>query len=200
MGFLKKRASRFRSLKNKIDELKLRASACSSGGGGGPTRTSTGGPTTTVTGYPPPLGSGGNEYQVYQDVGTEQTQLNELEKSLTKERLDELESKARLQNAELAKAFSTKSSKSLYQTEQISSLNWSVYYLIWTYAVIAVIFLGFLFAGPKSKKISIYIKILATILLLLYPYYITTLQDWIYDFSRFGSNILYGNVYLQSEY
>ena len=194
-----KKRSIFRSIQNTIDKLKLKASACS-GENDVPTNTDTGTVDTTLGTVDTTPGSDYNPYLVYQNVGTEQTQMNALEKSLTTERLNELESKARLQNAELAKAFSTKSSKSLYQTEQISSLNWYVYYLIWTYAVIAVVFLGFLFAGPKSKKISIYIKILATILLLLYPYYITTLQDWIYDFSRFGSNILYGNVYLQSEY
>lgn len=127
-------------------------------------------------------------------------QLFYLEKKLTTERLDEMENKSKAQNNELVKSFSTKSSKSLYQTEQISSLNWYVYYLIWLYAAVAVVFLGFLFAGPKTKKLSIYIKLIITLLLILYPYYITALEDFLYEIVTFGSNILYGNVYLHPEY
>ena len=128
------------------------------------------------------------------------TQLLDLEKDLTTELLDEMENKSKAQNNELVKSFSTKSSKSLYQTEQISSLNWYVYYLIWLYAAVAVVFLGFLFAGPKTKKLSIYIKLIITLLLILYPYYITALEDFLYEIVTFGSNILYGNVYLHPEY
>ena len=169
-------------------------------GGGSPGGGSTGGGTGGGSQTNNPLGHGDNPYKITQDTDFAQTQLLELEKDLTKERLDEIENKSRAQNVELAKAFSTKSSKSLYQTEQISSLNWYVYYLIWIYAILAVVFLGYLFAGPKSKQISIYVKLLITLLLILYPYYITTIEDFLYEFVMFGSNILYGNVYLHPEY
>lgn len=127
-------------------------------------------------------------------------ELGKSEKDLTGERLNDMERKSQSQNVELAKAFSTKSSISLYQTEQISSLNWYLYYLIWIYAILVVVFLGFLFAGPKSKETSIYIKLLITLLLILYPYYITNIEEFLYEFVKFGSNILYGNVYLHPEY
>jgi uncharacterized spore protein YtfJ len=145
---------------------------------------------------------GGTSSAPYQQVvnTTCSPELLDLEKTLTTERLDEMENKSKAQNNELVKSFSTKSSKSLYQTEQISSLNWYVYYLIWLYAVVAVVFLGFLFAGPKTKKLSIYIKLIITLLLILYPYYITPLEDFLYEIVTFGSNILYGNVYLHPEY
>ena len=170
----------------------------SGGGGGGPVGS---GVSSVIPGQRVPLlGESEDPYKITQDTNFAQTQLLDLEKELTKERLDEIENKSRAQNVELAKAFSTKSSKSLYQTEQISSLNWYVYYLIWTYAVVAVVFLGYLFAGPKSKQISIYVKLLITLLLILYPYYITTIEDFLYQFVMFGSNILYGNVYLHPEY
>lgn len=192
----------FTNYKSQIKELQMKAASCSSGSGSGSGGSGGGSSSTVYTpGKPGPfLGDPERPYVVNQDIPFEQAIFKDFEKDLTKERLDEMEMKSKAQNMELAKAFSTKSSKSLYQTEQISSLNWWVYYLIWIYAAVAVVFLGFLFAGPKSKKISIYIKIVVTILLLLYPYYITVVEDLLYDFGRFGSNILYGNVYLQSEY
>lgn len=183
-----------RRVKSQVQNCGTSGSSTGGGGGGG------GAPSVTPGQRDPLLGESKNPYQITQDTDFAQTQLLDLEKELTKERLDEIENKSRAQNVELAKAFSTKSSKSLYQTEQISSLNWYVYYLIWTYAVVAVVFLGYLFAGPKSKQISIYVKLLITLLLILYPYYITTIEDFLYQFVMFGSNILYGNVYLHPEY
>lgn len=180
--------------------VKINCSSNNVGGTGGTGSDSPGGGTGGGSQTSYPLGHVKNKYEITQDTNFAQSKLLDLEKELTKERLDEMENKSRAQNVELAKAFSTKSSKSLYQTEQISSLNWYVYYLIWIYAILAVVFLGYLFAGPKSKQISIYIKLLITLLLILYPYYITTIEDFLYEFVIFGSNILYGNVYLHPEY
>lgn len=114
--------------------------------------------------------------------------------------MNTLEAKAEVQNKELARAFSTHSSKSMYQTEQIASLNWYVYYLLWLYAVVAVIFLVVLFGGPNANKTSIYIKGIVTVLLLLYPFYVTTVENFLYAFYQFGLHIIYGDVYIRSSY
>lgn len=114
--------------------------------------------------------------------------------------MNTLEAKAEAQNKELARAFSTHSSKSMYQTEQIASLNWYVYYLLWLYAVVAVIFLVVLFGGPNANKTSIYIKGIVTVLLLLYPFYVTTVENFLYAFYQFGLHIIYGDVYIRSSY
>ena len=124
-----------------------------------------------------------NEYDTYKD-----------------ETMNTLEAKAEAQNKELARAFSTHSSKSMYQTEQIASLNWSVYYLLWLYAVVAVIFLVVLFGGPNANKTSIYVKAIVTVLLVLYPFYVTTVENFLYAFFQFGLHIIYGDVYIQSSY
>lgn len=123
-----------------------------------------------------------------------------LENEITEKTLGMREESAKVQNRKLEKAFSTQSSKSSYQTEKTGALNYYVYYLIWIYAFTAVVFLGFLFAGPKSKKISIYVKLLITVLLFLYPYYITQVEDLIMNFMQFSYNIIYGDVYLHPEY
>ena len=146
------------------------------------------------------LGTSDNPYLVNQDIYYEQTQLVDLENELTKEKLDDMEKRAKSQNKELEKAYSTKFSKSQYQTEKISAINYYIYYLIWIYACIAVVFIGFLFAGPKSKKTSFYFKLAILALLIAYPYYITQLQDYIYHLIRFCLDTLHGNVFFYSDY
>lgn len=185
-----------RELQDRINELQETANSntctqtsesTNSGSGSG----SGGGSGNTGTNTP---------YDIYQDYTAEQNKFIEFENILTDEYLNQLETKSKAQNEELEKAFSTHFSKIQYQTEQISSLNFYVYYLIWIYAIIAVIFLGFLFAGQKSKKTSIYLKLFITLLLVLYPYYITDLEDILMSIGNFVFDEFYGNIYIKSEY
>jgi hypothetical protein len=129
-----------------------------------------------------------------------QNKLANLEEVLKTDHLQELELQSKAQNKVLERDFYTKSSKIQYQIEQTRSLNNIVYYLIWIYALMAVIFLGFLFVGPNSKNIPLYLKVIITILLILYPYYIVTIEEFIYDLVQFAYSIIYGNVYLRSDY
>lgn len=137
------------------------------------------------------------------ELSTTGTNIETLQKEYDEyksETMNTLEAKAEAQNKELARAFSTHSSKSMYQTEQIASLNWYVYYLLWLYAVVAVIFLVVLFGGPNANKTSIYVKGIVTVLLLLYPFYVTTVENFLYAFYQFGLHIIYGDVYIRSSY
>lgn len=136
----------------------------------------------------------------YNTLQTYNTNLQDEFETYKDETMDTLEAKAEAQNKELARAFSTHSSKSMYQTEQIASLNWYVYYLLWLYAVVAVIFLVALFGGPNANKTSIYVKGIVTVLILLYPFYVTTVENFLYAFYQFGLHIIYGDVYIQSSY
>lgn len=134
------------------------------------------------------------------DIQDEKADLEKYFNTYKGETMNTLEAKAAAQNKELARAFSTHSSKSMYQTEQIASLNWYVYYLLWLYAVVAVIFLVALFGGPNANKTSIYVKGIVTVLILLYPFYVTTVENFLYAFYQFGLHIIYGDVYIQSSY
>ena len=107
----------------------------------------------------------------------------------------QLNTKAKLQNEELIPKFSVKQSKVQYQTEQISSLNYYVFYLIWIYAFLAAFFMINLFISKKTKQISLYVKLLIVLLLFLYPYYVTSLQDLLYEIGRYAGNMFYGSVY-----
>lgn len=134
-------------------------------------------------------------------MGNSDDSITEVEFNAYKvETMNALEAKAEAQNKELARAFSTHFSKSMYQTEQIASLNWYVYYLLWLYAVVAVFFLIVLFGGPNANKTSIYVKAIVTVLLVLYPFYVTTVENFLYAFFQFGLHIIYGDVYIQSSY
>jgi len=154
------------------------------------------------------LRSTNNQKNTFQPIATNilintdytQTKFAELEESLKTDHLQELELQSKAQNKLLERDFYTKSSKVQYQVEQTHSLNNIVYYLIWIYACIAAIFLGFLFVGPKSKNIPFYLKIMITLLLILYPYYIVTIEEFLYKLVQFAYSIIYGNVYLQSDY
>ena len=117
-----------------------------------------------------------------------------------KDATKQLNTKAKLQNEELIPKFSVKQSKVQYQTEQISSLNYYVFYLIWIYAFLAAFFMINLFISKKTKQISLYVKLLIALLLFLYPYYVTSLQDLLYEIGRYAGNMLYGSVYHSPDY
>lgn len=107
---------------------------------------------------------------------------------------------AGIQNKELAQRFSTRGNKVLYQREQISSLNNALYYLVWTYSIVAVILIVLLFGGPKAKQFSLAFKICLIVLMFAYPYVISPIQDFLMSFFRFTYDVLYGNVYHYSDY
>lgn len=117
-----------------------------------------------------------------------------------KDAAKQLNTKAKLQNEELIPKFSVKQSKVQYQTEQISSLNYYVFYLIWIYAFLAAFFIINLFISKKTKQISLYVKLLIVLLLFLYPYYVTSLQDLLYEIGRYAGNMFYGSVYHSPDY
>lgn len=203
MGFsLNELVGQFKVLINDLNAQLQDANAnCSANQGGTESGGGTGsGGNNQATTSTAELGTTNNPYEVNQDIYYEQTQLVDLENELTKEKLDDMEKRAKSQNKELEKAYSTKFSKSQYQTEKISAINYYIYYLIWIYACIAVVFIGFLFVGPKSKKTSFYFKLAILLLLIAYPYYITPLQDYIYHFIRFCLDTLHGNVFFYSDY
>lgn len=201
MGFsLNKLVGQFKVLINNLNAENANCSANQSGTVSGSGTGSGGNNQVTTSTSTAELGTTDNPYEVNQDIYYEQTQLVDLENELTKEKLDDMEKRAKSQNKELEKAYSTKFSKSQYQTEKISAINYYIYYLIWIYACIAVVFIGFLFVGPKSKKTSFYFKLAILLLLIAYPYYITPLQDNIYHFIRFCLDILHGNVFFYSDY
>jgi len=137
------------------------------------------------------------------DYDTLTTNYNDLSGNYSKDIKDaakQLTAKAKLQNEELIPKFSVKQSKVQYQTEQISSLNYYVFYLIWIYAFLAAFFMINLFISKKTKQISLYVKLLIVLLLFLYPYYVTSLQDLLYEIGRYAGNMFYGSVYHSPDY
>lgn len=138
--------------------------------------------------------------EAYEDLSGNYDSLSTNYSGDIKDAAKQLNTKAKLQNEELIPKFSVKQSKVQYQTEQISSLNYYVFYLIWIYAFLAAFFMINLFISKKTKQISLYVKLLIALLLFLYPYYVTSLQDLLYEIGRYAGNMLYGSVYHSPDY
>lgn len=135
-----------------------------------------------------------------QDTIDTQTAVATAEHNIMREEYVRKNELAGIQNKELAQRFSTRGNKVLYQREQISSLNNALYYLVWTYSIVAVILIVLLFGGPKAKQFSLAFKICLIVLMFAYPYVISPIQDFLMSFFRFTYDVLYGNVYHYSDY
>ena len=135
-----------------------------------------------------------------QDTTDAQTTVATAEHNIMREEYARKNELAGIQNKELAQRFSTRGNKVLYQREQISSLNNALYYLVWTYSIVAVILIVLLFGGPKAKQFSLAFKICLIVLMFAYPYVISPIQDFLMSFFRFTYDVLYGNVYHYSDY
>ena len=127
-----------------------------------------------------------------QQVTTDtQTAVATAEHNIMREEYARKNELAGIQNKELAQRFSTRGNKVLYQREQISSLNNALYYLVWTYSIVAVILIVLLFGGPKAKQFSLAFKICLIVLMFAYPYVISPIQDFLMSFFRFTYDVLY---------
>lgn len=135
-----------------------------------------------------------------QDTTPTQNAVSTAEHNIMREEYVRKNELAGIQNKELAQRFSTRGNKVLYQREQISSLNNALYYLVWTYSIVAVILIVLLFGGPKAKQFSLAFKICLIVLMFAYPYVISPIQDFLMSFFRFTYDVLYGNVYHYSDY
>ena len=135
-----------------------------------------------------------------QDTSAAQDTVSTAEHKIMREEYVRKNELAGIQNKELAQRFSTRGNKVLYQREQISSLNNALYYLVWTYSIVAVILIVLLFGGPKAKQFSLAFKICLIVLMFAYPYVISPIQDFLMSFFRFTYDVLYGNVYHYSDY
>ena len=135
-----------------------------------------------------------------QDTTDAQNAVSTTEHKIMQEEYVRKNELAGIQNKELAQRFSTRGNKVLYQREQISSLNNALYYLVWTYSIVAVILIVLLFGGPKAKQFSLAFKICLIVLMFAYPYVISPIQDFLMSFFRFTYDVLYGNVYHYSDY
>lgn len=135
-----------------------------------------------------------------QDTIDTQNAVSTAEHNIMREEYARKNELAGIQNKELAQRFSTRGNKVLYQREQISSLNNALYYLVWTYSIVAVILIVLLFGGPKAKQFSLAFKICLIVLMFAYPYVISPIQDFLMSFFRFTYDVLYGNVYHYSDY
>ena len=135
-----------------------------------------------------------------QDTIHTQNAVSTAEHNIMREEYARKNELAGIQNKELAQRFSTRGNKVLYQREQISSLNNALYYLVWTYSIVAVILIVLLFGGPKAKQFSLAFKICLIVLMFAYPYVISPIQDFLMSFFRFTYDVLYGNVYHYSDY
>jgi hypothetical protein len=135
-----------------------------------------------------------------QDTADAQIAVSTAEHNIMREEYARKNELAGIQNKELAQRFSTRGNKVLYQREQISSLNNALYYLVWTYSIVAVILIVLLFGGPKAKQFSLAFKICLIVLMFAYPYVISPIQNFLMSFFRFTYDVLYGNVYHYSDY
>ena len=79
---------------------------------------------------------------------------------------------------DLIDKYSTSDTKSVYLTEQMSSLVYMNGWLFWLFVVLAILFSGFFLLNPKIKNSSLKVKIAIISLVVFYPFYIYYVEKY----------------------
>ena len=95
--------------------------------------------------------------------------------------------------------YSSNNTKSDYILEQNDQMEYINSYLYYVYYIFAISFCAILFISIKIG-IPIYKKILITFFLLSIPFFIVRLETYLYSVFVYIRDVIYGNVYLQSDY
>lgn len=90
-------------------------------------------------------------------------------------------------------AYSGDMQKIMYQNQKIDTLQLVNFWYFVTYFILLGIFVIFIFL--YSQNISIIMKVIITILFVLYPFYITYFRQFITYYFSFVSAFMYGNPY-----
>ena len=107
---------------------------------------------------------------------------------------------AKNQNEYMARRFSTKYSAYKYKTEQTRFLNNFTYALIWIYFLLAAIYLGIIFVGPKRSEFSYKYKVIALLVIVLFPYLITPIEYFVLRGIAFVIETTVGNVFKRDDH
>ena len=98
------------------------------------------------------------------------------------------------------KRFSTQYSQYNYKVEQLRQLNHFTYLLIWLYFILAAIYLGIIFVGPKAPEFSYQFKLIVLLVLIFYPYVITPIEMFLFRMFTYLIETVVGNVYKRPDY
>ena len=107
---------------------------------------------------------------------------------------------AKNQNEYMARRFSTKYSAYKYKTEQTRFLNNFTYALIWIYFLLAALYLGIIFVGPKRSEFSYKYKVVALLVIVLFPYLITPIEYFVLRGIVFVIETTVGNVFKRDDH
>jgi hypothetical protein len=107
---------------------------------------------------------------------------------------------AKQQNEYVKRRFSTKYSQYKYKLGQQHFLHNFTYALLWIYFIVAAFYLGILLVGPKRQKFSYRYKVVALIIIVLFPYIITPIEYFVIRAITFIIETLVGNVFQRDDY
>lgn len=101
---------------------------------------------------------------------------------------------------DLMDKYSTSNTKSVYLTEQMSSLITINWWLFWIFVVVAIVFSGFFALNPKIKDWSIKVKIVIISLVIFYPFYIYYVEKYGLITFTFIKDMFMGNPYVAPDF
>jgi hypothetical protein len=113
---------------------------------------------------------------------------------------DSIEKIAKIQNEYMKRRFSTKYSQYNYDNSKLQYLNKISFTLLMLYFIIAAVYLGILFVGPGREDVSYFYKLLALIVLVLYPFLITPIEYFSFRAIVFIVETVFGKVFEQDDY
>lgn len=90
---------------------------------------------------------------------------------------------------------STNSSKVNNLKEQTYNLNWYNWILVLIYGVLAFMFIVFSFVGKKMSNWPFLLKIVISVLLVLFPFFITFILQLLMKIFSYIMNFINGSVY-----
>lgn len=83
---------------------------------------------------------------------------------------------------------------------QIYNLNYYNYIVLWIYLGLSLIFIIFCFFGNKMSNLSFLLKVLLSALLVLFPFFITTIEQGLLKIISFVWNLVNGSAYISPSY
>ena len=111
-----------------------------------------------------------------------------------------IEKLSKTQNDYMKRRFSTKDSQYNYDIQNLQFLNKFSFALLIFYFLIAAVYLGIIFIGPGSDKISNFFKFLVLLLFILYPFLITPFEYYSFRAVLFVLETAIGKIYDKDDY
>ena len=107
---------------------------------------------------------------------------------------------AKQQNEYMKRRFSTQYSQYNYEIVKLQFLNKITFALMFLYFIVAAVYLGILFVGPNRGEHSFLFKVTALLVIILFPYFITPLEYFLFRIALFVVETCTGDLFRHDDY